>query len=65
MNNDDLERYFSIAETSRILGFERSTVYARIKAGRLKAVRFDGAVRIPRSELHRYLSTATPLAMSA
>jgi excisionase family DNA binding protein len=59
--NDDLERFFSIAEASRILGFERSTLYSRIKTGRLQAVKLDGAPKIPRSEIKRYLSTATPL----
>ena len=57
----DLERYFSISEAGRILGYERSTIYSRIKHGRLRAVRIDGTVRVPRSELARILATATPL----
>jgi excisionase family DNA binding protein len=61
MQDDELERYFSIAEACRILGWERSTVYARVKAGRLKAIRLDGSVKIPRSELAKYLATATPV----
>jgi excisionase family DNA binding protein len=63
--HDDFERFFSIAEASRILGFERSTTYSRIKAGRLKGVRLDGAVKVPRSEIQRYLSTAKPLSIAA
>jgi excisionase family DNA binding protein len=61
MQNNELDRYFSIAEACRILGWERSTVYARVKTGRLKAIRLDGSVKIPRSELVRYIASATPL----
>jgi excisionase family DNA binding protein len=61
MQNDELDRYFSIAEACRVLGWERSTVYSRVKAGRLKAIRLDGSVKIPRSELVRYIASATPL----
>jgi excisionase family DNA binding protein len=59
---DEIERFFSIADTCRILGCERSTVYARIKQGRLRAVRIDGSKRIPRSELLRIISAAQPVA---
>jgi excisionase family DNA binding protein len=45
----------------RILGFEKSTVYDRIKNGRLGAVRLDGAIRVPRSELVKYIAAATPV----
>jgi excisionase family DNA binding protein len=61
MQNDELERHFSISEACRILGYERSTVYSRIKAGRLAAVRLDGSFKIPRRELAKYLATATPV----
>ena len=37
MQNNELDRYFSIAEACRVLGWERSTVYSRVKTGRLKA----------------------------
>jgi excisionase family DNA binding protein len=59
---DEIEMFFSIAEVCRILGCERTTVYSRIKAGRLKAVRIDGSKRIPRSELLRVISAAQPVA---
>ena len=62
MQNDELDRYFSIAEAGRVLGWERSTVYSRVKQGRLKAIRLDGSVKIPRSELLRYIASATPVA---
>ena len=62
MQNDlDIELLFTIPEASRLLGFERSTVFDRIKNGRLKAVKLDGRVRIPRSEVVRYLAQATPV----
>jgi excisionase family DNA binding protein len=63
--HDDIEMLFSLPEASRLLGFERTTLFARIKAGRLKAVRLDGRVRIPRSEVVRYLAQATPLSVTA
>jgi excisionase family DNA binding protein len=61
----ELQKLFSIPETCRILGFERSTLYSRIKAGRLAAVRLDGRVRIPRDEVQKYLAQATPVTVSA
>jgi excisionase family DNA binding protein len=61
MQNNELDRYFSIAEACRILGVERSTLRSRIKAGRLAAVRLDGSIRVPRSELIKYIATATPI----
>jgi excisionase family DNA binding protein len=61
MQNNEFDQYFSIAEVGRILGWERSTVYSRIKQKRLAAIRLDGSVKIPRSELLKYLATATPV----
>jgi excisionase family DNA binding protein len=62
MQNDlGIEVLFTLPEASRLLGFERSTVFDRIKNGRLKAVKLDGRVRIPRSEVIRYLAQATPI----
>jgi excisionase family DNA binding protein len=60
-DDSELERLFSIPEACRILGFERSALYTRIKAGSLKAVKLDGRVKIPRAELAKYLATATPM----
>jgi hypothetical protein len=48
--DSELERLFSIPETCRILGFERSALYTRIRAGRLKAVKLDGHVKIPATQ---------------
>jgi excisionase family DNA binding protein len=62
MENNELDRYFSIAEACRVLGVERSTLRSRIKAGRLAAVRIDGSIRVPRSELIKYIASATPVA---
>jgi excisionase family DNA binding protein len=61
MENNELERYFSIAETCRVLGIERSTLRSRIKAGRLAAVRLDGSIRVPRQALVDYIASATPV----
>ena len=66
MQNDlDIEVLFTLPEASRLLGFERSTVFDRIKNGRLKAVKLDGRIRIPRSEVVRYLSQATPVTVAS
>jgi excisionase family DNA binding protein len=62
--NDELDRYFSVAEACRVLGIERSTLRSRIKAGRLAAVRLDGSVKIPRSELVKYIASATVVPMA-
>jgi excisionase family DNA binding protein len=61
MQNDELDRYFSIAEACRVLGIERSTLRSRIKGGRLAAVRIDGSIRVSRSELIKYIASATPV----
>jgi excisionase family DNA binding protein len=60
-HDHELEPYFSIPEACRVLGFERTTLFARIKSGRLRAVRLDGRIKIPRSELAKYLASAQPL----
>ena len=61
------ERYFSYAEAARILGVERSTLYSRLKEGRLKNKRIfpDGAKRITRSEILRYVGAAEPMRAAA
>jgi excisionase family DNA binding protein len=56
--NDD-ERYYSLAEVARILGFEKSTIYSRVKEGRIRTIPIDGAKRVSRSELVRYIGVAT------
>jgi excisionase family DNA binding protein len=61
MRNNELDRYFSIAEACRVLGVERSTLRSRIKAGRLVAVRIDGSIRVPRQALIDYIASATPV----
>jgi excisionase family DNA binding protein len=53
-----IEHFFSISEAARVLGYEKSTIYSRVKAGRIKTVQIDGAKRIPRSELLRYINAA-------
>jgi excisionase family DNA binding protein len=56
-----IEHFFSISEAARVLGYEKSTLYARVKAGRIKTVQLDGAKRISRSELLRYINAAQPV----
>lgn len=60
MRTETEERYFSLAEAARILGYERSTIYSRVKEGRIKpTILADGAKRIARSELLRYVGRST------
>jgi excisionase family DNA binding protein len=60
MRTETEERYYSFAEAARILGYERSTIYSRVKAGRIgTATLTDGAKRIPRSELLRYVGSSS------
>ena len=57
----DIEPLYSLPEAGRILGFEKSTMYSRVRAGRIKAIELDGMKRIPRSELLRYIRSARPV----
>lgn len=48
----DEQKYLSISQASKLLGVSRPTIYARIKAGELKAVRIStNTIRIPLSQL--------------
>jgi excisionase family DNA binding protein len=62
MQQYEIEQFFSISEVARILGYEKSTIFSRVKEGRIKAVELDGQKRITRSELLRYINSAHPVA---
>ncbi len=53
------QQYFSLAEVARVLGYEKSTLYSRAKEGRIQTVQIDGAKRVTREELLRYVGAAT------
>ena len=65
MNTQEIQQFFSLAEVARILGYEKSTIYSRVAAGRIKTVPIDGRKRISRSELLRYIGDARQLAVAA
>jgi hypothetical protein len=49
------------SENAVSLGYREIRLNSRIKEGRLRAVKLDGRVKVPRSELARYLAQATPV----
>jgi hypothetical protein len=59
------QQYFSLAEVARILGYEKSTLYSRAKEGRIRTVPIDGAKRVTREELLRYIGATTRPAQAA
>jgi excisionase family DNA binding protein len=62
---NEIEPLYSIAEVCRLLGIQRTTFYSRLKAGRFRAVRIEGSIRVPRGELVKYLAQATPISATA
>ena len=65
MHTKEFEKFYSVNDLCRLLGYERSTIYSRIKAGRIDAVRLDGALRVPASSLEKYVATAQPVTAAA
>ena len=57
--NAEIDQLFSVAEVCRLTSYEKSTVYDRIKTGRLKAFRLDGQIQIRRADLEGYLAAAS------
>jgi len=49
-------KYHSINEVAEMLSFSRPTVYKAIKAGRLKAIRINGQMRLKHSDLTEYIN---------
>ena len=53
-----LERWYTVADLSRLTGFKKSALYAAIRSGRLKAKSPNGGKRyrmVSESEWRRYL----------
>jgi excisionase family DNA binding protein len=50
------ERMLTVKEVSEMLGVSRNTVYAWIKEGIIKALKFKRIIRIPESEIEKFLS---------
>ena len=46
----------SIEEAAHALGIKRGAVYTEISAGRLRVIRIGHELRVPRLELHAYIS---------
>lgn len=47
----------SVSEAARLLGVGRNHVYEMVAEGTIPHVRFGRLIKIPRSELERWLST--------
>jgi excisionase family DNA binding protein len=53
---DPSPRLLTVNDAAKILGCSIKTVYRRIDAGEIKAVRDGGRWKIPRDELDRYVA---------
>jgi excisionase family DNA binding protein len=54
------DHYIRVRDYAERFGFDESTVYKKIDRGEIEAIRIGKSVRIPSSELERYLNpTAT------
>jgi len=51
-NSHDTDGWLSVREVAQHLKLSRNMVYRLIKDGRIHALRFGTAVRIPRASLH-------------
>jgi excisionase family DNA binding protein len=49
------QKLYSIAQAAEALGVNRSTIYRRVVSGEILTLAGTGIVRIPASELDRYL----------
>ena len=57
--------FLSPGEVSVLLGVTRARVYQLISAGQIPAVRFGGAIRIPRLAWERWLQQRADQALAA
>ncbi|HEV7565812.1 MAG TPA: helix-turn-helix domain-containing protein [Microbacteriaceae bacterium] len=49
------EAFLTVAQVANLVGITRPTVYAMLAEGSLRCVRFRSAIRVPKSELDRYV----------
>jgi excisionase family DNA binding protein len=49
------EKFLTVAQVANLVGITRPTVYAMLAEGSLGCVRFRSAIRVPESELDRYV----------
>jgi excisionase family DNA binding protein len=54
------EEYYKVSEIAERLKVSRQAVYAWIESGKLKAIRADRIVRIPKSSLSEFLQPIRP-----
>ena len=47
---------YKIADVADLLGLGQSKVYRLVRDGKLRAVRVDGVIRIPRDSLESYVA---------
>lgn len=48
---------YRMSEVADLLGLGQSKVYRLVREGKLRAVKVDGAIRIPRESLELYLAS--------
>jgi len=48
-------KYLSIAQLAKMLGVSRITVYKRVKAGKIEAIRIGRSFAIPKESIKKYL----------
>lgn len=59
--SDDTRLAYTMREVGLLFGLSERTIYSLIRRGELRAVRIGRAVRIPSTELTRFLEGASPL----
>ena len=52
-------RAYTIAEAAQLLGCHKASVYRRLYAGEIKVLKGFGQLRIPASEIDRFLNRVT------
>ncbi len=59
------EKYLTVKDLQQILNLSRSTAYALANSGELKVVRIGSVIRIPRTELDKWINAQLGEVISA
>lgn len=59
MNSSALPPYLSVRDLIDLLRISRTTAYALVSSGQIRAVHIGRAIRIPRAALQAYLDAQT------
>ena len=55
---EELPLVLRVEDLSRVLGIGRNTTYELVRSGQIRSIRIGRQLRIPRSELQRFLDIA-------